>query len=194
MNWSDALAAVFPVIEALQRLGIRYYVAGSLASSAYGVARMTLDVDLIADLAPQHVAALVAALQGDYYVDAGMIARAIAQRSCFNVIHLATMFKVDVFMVKDREYDGVALERVRPDALWPEDPRIVVAVASPEDVVLNQLEWFRLGDEVSERQWRDVLGVLKVQKGALDQAYLAHWAERLGVAELLERAWREAET
>jgi len=122
-----------------------------------------------------------------------MILDPIARRSCFNVIHLATMFKVDVFVLKDRPYDRTAFARIRRDTLTPDEPGAEVFLASPEDVVLNKLEWFRLGDAVSERQWRDAVGVLKVQKDRLDRPYLARWASHLGLTDLLEQAWREAE-
>jgi len=193
MNPSPPLEALLPVIEALRRLGVPYYLGGSLASSLYGVARTTLDADLVADLGLAHVAPLVSALQGAYYVDAGMIAEAITRKSCFNVIHLATMFKVDVFVLKDRPYDRTALGRTRQDSLTPEEPGAEVLLAAPEDIILNKLEWFRSGDEVSGRQWHDAVGVLKVQKDHLDRGYLARWAAELGLTDLLQRAWREAE-
>ncbi len=193
MKPSPPLEALLPVVEALTRLGVPHYLGGSLASSLYGVARTTLDADLVADLGLAHVPPLVAALQGAYYVDAGMISEAITRKSCFNVIHLATMFKVDVFLIKDRAYDRAALGRIRQDSLTPEGPGAEVFLAAPEDVVLNKLEWFRSGDEISERQWRDAVGVLKVQKGRLDMGYLARWAVELGLTDLLQRAWQEAE-
>lgn len=194
MHPSDILAALTPVVEALERIGVPYYVGGSIASSNYGVARSTLDVDMVADLAEEHVAPLVESLQSAYYLDAKMISDAIARKSCFNVIHLATMFKIDVFAVKDRQYDRVALTRSRKDTLAPESTAGQFYLASAEDVVLNKLEWFRLGEHVAQRQWDDVVGVLKVQRQSLDEAYLTRWAAELGVSDLLEKARRESET
>jgi len=188
----DLLAALAPIVRELEFLGVSYYVAGSVASSNYGVARSTLDVDLVADLSQVHVVPLVKALQEDYYIDARMITDAIARKSCFNVIHLSTSFKVDVFAVKDRDYDRVAMQRIRKDSLDRDRPSEEYFQAAPEDIVLNKLEWFRLGNEVSEKHWCDILGVLRVQAGALDRGYLAEWAVKLGVADLLERAFREA--
>jgi len=189
MKPRDLFEALVPVVAALESLGVRHYVAGSLASTSYGRVRTTQDVDLVADLAPPHADPLAKALQGDYYADVRAMADAIARRSCFNVIHLATSFKVDVFTVRAREYDRVALQRIRPWAIDRDDPSYLFFVASAEDVVLSKLEWFRLGDEVSQTQWLDVMSVLKIQGDVLDRAYLEKWAAALGVADLLTKAW-----
>lgn len=188
----DAFVAIRPMVAALERLNVRYYLGGSIASSAYGTARATLDADLVADLSLQHVAPLVATLGPQFYADANMISDAIRRKSCFNVIHLATMFKVDVFAVKDRDYDREALRRIHKDTLTLDPSGDEFFLASAEDIVLNKLEWFRLGDKVSERQWQDVLGVLKVQHGRLDMDYLQRWSDRIGVRDLLEEALRQA--
>jgi len=120
------------------------------------------------------------------------MAEAIASKSCFNVIHLPTSFKVDVFVLKDREYDREAMTRRRPDSLDPNRPEQRLFFASPEDVVLAKLEWFQLGGGMPDRQWRDVVEVLRVQAGALDADYLDRWAPGLGVAELLHKARQDA--
>ena len=111
MQGNDALNAVLPVIAALERLDVPYYIGGSLASSAHGVIRATVDADLVADLKPQHVDPLVESLHADYYIDGRMIRGAIASHSCCNLIHLATSFKVDIFVLKGRPYDRAALAR-----------------------------------------------------------------------------------
>jgi hypothetical protein len=115
----------------------------------------------------------------------------VAARSSFNLIHLATMFKIDVFVSKGRPFDREAAARARAQAIdeTPDAPRF--PVASPEDTVLAKLEWFRLGGETSERQWWDAVGVLKVTPD-VDRAYLRHWAAALGVADLLDRALTDA--
>jgi hypothetical protein len=154
------------------------------------VARSTLDVDVVADLAEEHVAPFVAALRDDYYVEEGAVREAVRRRSCANVIHLATMLKVDVFVAKREPFDRSALARARPAPLIAGGPEL--PLASPEDVVLHKLRWFRMGGEVAGRQWSDVLGVLRVQGGALDAGYLDRWAVALGVVDLLARARGEA--
>lgn len=192
MSPSDVVAAMAPVVAEMERLGVSYYVGGAVASSAHGIPRSTLDADLVADLLPKHVAPLVEALQTDYYISRRAVSDAIARRSCFNIIHLATSLKVDIFVLKDRQYDRVALERIEGRPLEANDPSGQLFFASAEDVVLSKLEWYRLGDEVSDSQWRDVLGVMKVQQDALDREYLNKWAGELGVTDLLEKARKEA--
>lgn len=188
----DLLAAVLPVLDALDRLGVPHHIGGSVASSAQGIARATLDVDLVADLRLEHAAPLARMLEERYYVDEDMIRDAIARRGCFNVIHLETVLKVDVFVLKTRAYDRQAFERRQLDSLDEAPDARQVYLCRPEDTILNKLEWFRSGGNVSQRQWRDVVGVLRVQRGHLDEAYLDRWADELGLAELLERAQAEA--
>ncbi len=121
-----------------------------------------------------------------------MIRGAIASRSCCNVIHLATSFKVDIFVLKGRPYDRAVLGRKEARSIDPESPEIQVFLATPEDTVLAKLEWYRLGDEVSDRQWTDILGILKLQGAGLDLDYMKKWAAELLVGDLLERAVRES--
>jgi hypothetical protein len=187
----DLFVALGPVVDALDSLGVEYYLGGSVASSAHGVPRASIDADVVADLGPEHVTPLVERLRNDYYVDEERVRAAVQSRRSFNAIHLATMFKVDVFAAKRRPFDREAFRRARPETLEeaPDARRFVVATA--EDTVLAKLEWFRAGGEVSDRQWGDIVGVLKT--APLDQEYLTRWAAALGVADLLERAWAEAD-
>jgi hypothetical protein len=187
VNEPDLLVALAPVLDALRRLGVRHYVGGSIASSAHGVPRAAIDADVVAELMPVHAAALVAALQGAYYVPERRIRDAIARRSSFNVVHLDTMVKVDVFVARDRPFDQRALDRARPAAL---EGGGALPVSSPEDALLAKLEWFRRGGGVWERQWTDVLGLLRVGD-PLDQRYLLDGAGELDVGDLLRRALDE---
>ena len=121
-----------------------------------------------------------------------MVKDAIGHRSEFNVIHLDTMFKVDIFLPKRRPFDQIIQQRARKGAFTIFEERAVVIMESPEDVILSKLEWYKRGGEISERQWGDILGVLKVQGHTIDVAYLRHWAGQIGVEELLARALHEA--
>lgn len=191
MTDSDLVAALQPVAEAFEALGVRYYLGGSMASSAHGIARASLDADVVAALEPGHADALIARLTPAYYVPVDRLRWAVEARASFNLIHLTTMFKIDVFVSKGRPFDREAAARARAQAIdeAPDAPRF--PVASPEDTVLAKLEWFRLGGETSERQWWDVVGVLKVTPD-VDRAYLRHWAALLSVADLLDRALADA--
>jgi hypothetical protein len=192
MQSLDAVTAMIPVVAQFKRLGIPYYVGGSLAASIYGLSRTTLDADLVADLKPEHAALLTAALQPAYYVNQNMILDAIARKSCFNVIYLANSFKVDVFVQRGRTYDRTVFLRTRQDNFGSEGPAEQFCFLSPEDLLLAKLEWYRLGDQASDRQWRDIIEVMKAQHKTLDRSYLEKWAAELGVADLLEKAWKES--
>ena len=191
MRPPELTAALGPVLQTLQSLGVRHYVGGSIASSAHGVARASVDADLVAELRPEHAQRLIDALQDAYYVPDARIRDAIARRTSFNVIHLDTMLKVDVFVSKDRPYDRRAMERSRVESSGTAGD-LRMPLASAEDTVLAKLEWFRRGGESSQRQWGDVLGVLRAGVATLDRSYMQVGARELGVGDLLERAVLEA--
>ncbi len=189
-NVPDILAAITPIVDTLEELGVPYHIGGSVASSLYGLPRMTIDVDLVADLRLGHVRPLIKRLQATYYIDEDMVLDAINRHSSFNLIHQETILKVDVFIPKTRLFDQEELRRVQSKVLEGSDRTFFVA--SPEGTILNKLEWYRMGSEVSDRQWNDILGVLKVQGTHLDMNYLQKWAAHLDVTDLLERALVDA--
>jgi hypothetical protein len=184
---SEPLQVTLKVAAVFDRLGIQYLVGGSLASAVYGVARATMDADLVADIHPALIPALVSAWEGEFYIDAEMIRDAIYHCSNFNLIHLETMFKVDVFLLKQRPFDLNQMERRISQAMGDE-PEERAYFSTAEDIILAKLEWYRAGGETSERQWRDILGVLNLQSDRLDFQYLQNWASRLGIQDL----WRKA--
>lgn len=174
----------------LDELGIPYVIGGSMASIIHGMLRTTMDVDIVADIQPEQVSSFVSGLPDAFYADEQMIEQAIQRQSSFNLIHLSTMFKVDIFIPKRRPFDQQQFGRRVAEQIGPDSDE-QIWVLSAEDTVLAKLDWFRLGGEVSERQWRDILGVLKTQQEALDIDYLKQWAQSLGVADLMERALEE---
>lgn len=179
------------VLRALADLGVRHHLGGSWASSLHGVPRQTRDADLVVDLDPATVPLLAARLRPTFYLDEDRILQAVLRRSSVNLIHLASGFKIDLFVKGDQPFDESELARsVLADL--PGAPGRKAPVKSAEDTVLRKLAWFDQGGRTSERQWLDLLGILKAQHGRIDEDYLHRWADELGVAELLGRALSEA--
>lgn len=192
MKKPDILLAIKPVARAFDQLSIPYYVGGSIASSAYGIARATMDVDIVAEMTPDQVPSLVGLLEEKYYINEQAINDAIADASSFNLIHLETMMKVDVFLPKKDPYHKSAMARRVADRLVEDEEESVFSLSSAEDVILSKLRWYDKGGRVSERQWLDVLGVIKVQSDSLDQEYLITWSNTLGLSDLLKQAFSES--
>jgi hypothetical protein len=192
MSSPDFQTILGSVISALEGLKIPYFLGGSVASSAMGLPRATLDIDIVADIPPAQAPRLADAFGDAFYVDKDQIAAAIERRSAFNIIHSGTAHKVDIFILKDRDYDREALSRRRQVLLFEGERSLRCYLPSPEDIILSKLEWYENGGRVSERQWLDVQGVMKVQGTRLDKAYLKKWALTLSISELLESALLEA--
>jgi hypothetical protein len=180
----DPIGVALRVTAVLDTLGVRYTIGGSIASSVAGEPRSTLDIDLVAELDATHVEFLVRSLEGDFYLDAAAIRRAVDQRRSVNLIHHTTQLKIDLFVAGGTPIDGLQLSRRREVEI---DGRRLF-VHPPEDILLQKLRWLREGGESSDRQWRDVLGVVRVQGSRLDIPYLKTQAEVLGVSDLLARA------
>jgi hypothetical protein len=183
------LATLIDVARALESIGAPFLVGGSLASSLQGIPRSTQDADLVADLAVGDVVRFVSLLGGAFYADEERIRDGVVRRASFNVIDLRNGFKADVYLASA---DDFGREQFARRQVLEIAPGVELPFASPEDVVLQKWLWFRLGGGVSERQWLDALGVLKVQRGRLDLDYLALWSDRLGLSDLRIRAFDEA--
>lgn len=190
MSGERVLAALGPVVDLFERLAIQYHIGGSVATSVFGHARSTLDVDMVAAVELHHVDPIATALHGTYYADAELIRDAIQHRACFNLIYLQQYFKVDVFAVKDSPYARAAFGRHTLAKLVGTSSERLFRFATPEDVVLHKLDWYRQGGETSERQWSDILSVLRIQTGRLDLDYMRQWAPSIEVADLLDRVLR----
>jgi hypothetical protein len=187
MNPESPVAAISAVVAALDAMRIPWFLSGSLASSLHGVPRATNDADIVADLPLGSVPDLVHRLGDGYYADEAMIRSAFERRTACNVIWLQTMMKVDLSPPRF-QFDRDAMERRQHARL--EDGSgggLDVQVASPEDTILSKLYWYTAGRSTSERQLRDVRGIVGVHGAALDRDYLERWAAVMGMADLLRQ-------
>ena len=188
---NEPIEVTLRVTAVLENLGIPYLIGGSLASTLHGMIRTTQDSDIIAEMRPEHIQPFVSSLENDFFIDEEMIANAVQRDSSFNILHRETMFKVDIFIPYPRYFQQSQLARAQRQD-FELDTKMSAIFASAEDTILSKLEWYRMGGETSERQWRDILGILKTRAGDLDLEYLKKWAKDLNVADLLERALNEA--
>ncbi len=193
---SEAEIVAHKIIAAFEAVGIEYAVGGSVASTMYGFPRLTADVDLIAQVQPEQIEPLVAALADEFFIDGDMILAALQNTSgkggAFNVIHLPTMIKGDIFVKQETPFDVSKWQRRQKRKIVLTSEESPVFVASPEDMILQKLKWYRLTGERSDRQWGDVLGMLKVQSDRLDKTYLQHWARELNLSDLIVQAASDA--
>jgi len=149
-----------------------------------------MDVDLLARMPPDAASRLPEQLGPDWYADAEAIRRALSLERPFNVIHKPSGEKFDLFPALI-EFHESELQRASPTAVRLGGEVLHLPVASVEDMILAKLQWYRKGGEVSERQWTDVLSLIRVNQ-AVDLSYVHAWAERLGIRDLLHRALLEA--
>ncbi len=183
----ESLLVTLRIAEVLDDLEVRWFLGGSLASSIHGIPRATLDADIVADLRAPLVSAFLRALGKDWYIEEQSIRDAIRNRSCFNLIHLGSAMKVDIFVPKLRRFEGGQFSRALRIPV-AEGSTIKIPVCSAEDIVLAKLEWYRAGGELSDRQWGDILSVLRVNAKNLDFEGMRERAIELAVSDLLASA------
>jgi hypothetical protein len=187
----DPVGVAIRVAGVLARCGVSYVIGGSLASSISGEPRSTLDVDMMIDITEPAIPCVIRGLGQEFHADADAFVRAIRHRSSVNVIHLPSATKVDLFIMGATPLEPRQMQRRRRIQI-ADRPGEELYVYTPEDILLQKLRWYKLGGEVSDRQWRDVLGILAVQEDDLDLLYLRDSAREIDVRELLDRALAEA--
>lgn len=182
----DIIDVAFLVAGALESVGAEYFIGGSLASSLQGEPRATNDIDFVISLPIGRIGALQTALGADFELDADMLRDALLHARTANAFYLPLLTKVDFFGRGYEPFDETEFARRR--AVPVRDSGETLVIKAPEDTVLRKLLWFRAGGGVSDRQWRDIVSVLRISGAQMDPAYLRAWAERLGVSDLLSQA------
>lgn len=193
MSESFKIEVLSRLVTILDRLGIPYAIGGSMASSVFGQIRFTEDADLCVEPFESRADSFYQAVQSEFYVSQEAMLYALRNRTSFNLIHLETAFKIDIFIPRKNDFDGQLITRRRL-ATIVDTSTVQMSFVSPEDTILLKLRWYVEGGEVSQRQWDDIMGVLRVQAKSLDRVYLVQWAQRLGVNHLLDRAIQQAVT
>jgi hypothetical protein len=178
-----------PLTAALNSLQLPFVVVGSTASSARGVPRATMDIDLVVRIGAVHAEKLVAALGPGWYADAQQIRQAIQAGRAFNIIHMPTAWKIDLFPAQS-DFHECEMQRATLEPLTIDGEVVVCPVSTPEDVLLAKLGWFKDGGQVSDRQWGDITGIVATTPN-LDLEYTRLWAGRLLVTDLLAKALAE---
>jgi hypothetical protein len=170
------------VTRALEQLGLRYFVTGSVATIFFGEPRFTNDIDIVVDLPPNRIADFCQAFpSANFYVSEESVRRAVTRKKQFNVIHPASGLKVDVMVPSEDAFNRSRFARTRRVQPAPDYDAVF---ASPEDVILKKLEYYREGG--SDKHLRDIAGILKISGETIDMAYIADWASRLGLADFWE--------
>src|SRR5215211_4404902 len=171
------------VIGALEQAEIPYMLTGSFASSYHGSPRATQDIDVVISATPRQLRRLVELFpRENYYVDEGAALEAHRTQGQFNVIDLATGWKVDLIIQKARPFSREEFDRRAIGDLGG----VQLAIATAEDVLIAKLEWAKLGG--SQRQIEDAASILRIRSGELDRRYLAKWVRQLG----LDEQWQQA--
>ena len=188
MNPPNILTFALQVTKIFEQSGIPYYLGGSIASSLFGIPRTTLDIDIVVDIRQHHIPLLIKSFsEKEYYLDSDAMTDAIKHGTSFNIIHRDTFYKIDVFVPQDDLFQKEVFTRRMKHNLSNEIQDSLF-FPSPEDIVLLKLKWYKAGGNVSEKQWTDILGVLKAQGNHLDREYMTKWSDYLGIKDLLAKS------
>ena len=191
MSLSDPLSVVRILTDILEKLSAKYLIGGSLASSLYGIPRATQDVDVVADIKVTQIETFIENLRPCFFVDEDMIRKAVKNRETFNIIDKEYLFKIDIFMYGADEFSNTEMER-RVLFQVPDSAGQGIYLCSPEDIIAHKLYWYKLGNNISERQWTDAMNVLKVQDEKLDMKYLNEICTSRGVSDLFQKLLKES--
>jgi hypothetical protein len=190
IKMTGAIEEALIVAEILESLGIPYLIGGSVASGIWGEMRYTQDIDLVADIKESQIELLLNAFSPRFYISEIAILEAIKSGNCFNLIDNQTGWKIDIFILTQDPFKQSRFQRRQQISV--DEMGRTLNFSSAEDTILQKLIWYRLTQQQSTQQWRDILGILKLQQLALDFAYLQEWAKILQLSTELEQAFRES--
>lgn len=186
----DLVDALAPVVAAFEQLQLAHCVGGSVASSFHGAARSTMDVDLLCELTDDRISQFIGCFDHNFYVSESAVREAVERKSCFKFIHLPTSFKIDIFVSEARPFNVNRMNRATREHLGAER-LVTVWMTSAKDSIISKREWYRKGNETSERQWDDVSKLVRLLGSTADLTYLQQAAESVGVTDLLSRLLSE---
>lgn len=191
IKMTGAIEEALIVAEILESLGISYLVGGSVASGIWGEMRYTQDIDLVADIKESQIELLLNAFSPRFYISEVAIREAIKLGNSFNLIDNQTGWKIDIFILTQEPFKQSKFQRRQKISV--DEMGRLLNFSSPEDTILQKLIWYRMTQKQSAQQWRDILGILKLQQSVLDFAYLQQWANTLQLSVELEQAFRESD-
>lgn len=181
---TESVGVLNEIVSIFEELSINYFLTGSLASGVRGEFRATNDIDIVAELKSKDVVKFVDSASKTFFADIEHVTNAVAAQKSFNLIHIETIIKVDIFT----RIDSLQIEQLKRSTPV-EIPGIdlPVKIASAEDIIISKLVWYQKGGRVSERQWRDIQGVLAINGSAIDRSYIFQWCEQLEISDLAEK-------
>lgn len=191
---TDPITVALDIAAILDYLGIPYLIGGSIASAVWGEARATQDIDVVVELANHQIDALLQAVSPRFYASETAIRDAIQHATSFNLIDQESLVKIDLFILTAAPFSQSEFQRRR--AYVVREPNQSLVLPTPEDIIIQKLLCYQMNhrqsDNQSDKQWRDVLGVVKLQGLGLDFAYLWHWVIELGLADDFQKICTEA--
>ncbi len=193
---SDLLAIISPLVQAFESLRMPYYLGGSIASSLHGMQQMAQDIDLVVDFREQYLPIFLTFLKQNYTFDEAIIQNAVQQRTSFALIHLNTLTKIDIILLRGTAFDLSMFDRVAASLL--DERYSPFHIASASEMILWKLYRYqqdalmRIDGMRDDAEWNDILGMLKVQGANTNVDFLVHWAEELNIVGVLKQSFTDA--
>jgi hypothetical protein len=168
------------LINALEKLQIKYFITGSIASMFYGEPRFTNDIDVVADIKEEQIAGLMKLFpESKFYLSKDTVKNAIKNKSQFNIIHPASGLKIDIVISKEDDFDKSRFNRSK--RVTPVEA-IRAKFASPEDVIIMKMKYYKEGE--SEKHLRDIASIMKISGDEIDKSYIELWVNKFSLSDI----------